>query len=161
MKEINLGGKYSHLKCILDDDWAEMFRDGDISIMFGSGGMGGYAFVRCKKFNGKQRADRVHSVVMDFIGSSKKLIVDHINGNKLDNRKENLRIVTQKINSINKNNRINSNNSYGIRGLSYNNKRNLYSVNMVENGRKIYNGFFENKNDAIAVATFNNAIREL
>ena len=80
MKEINLGGKYSHLKCKLDDDWAGMLEDGGISIMFGSGGMGGYAFVRCKKFNGKQRADRIHSIVIDFIGSSKGLVVDHING---------------------------------------------------------------------------------
>lgn len=44
--------------------------------------------------------------------------VDHINGNKLDNRRANLRIVTQAINVQNRT-KVGSNNTSGTRGVSY------------------------------------------
>jgi len=57
-------------------------------------------------FGGKQRSVKLHRFLTQ---APDDLVVDHINGNKLDNRNENLRIVTSR---INKQNRKNSKNVY-------------------------------------------------
>lgn len=59
---------------------------------------GYYCVALCK--NGKKKLFTVHRlVVMAFIGAIPKgMVVNHINENKLDNRVENLEIVTQKQN---------------------------------------------------------------
>lgn len=62
-----------------------------------SWGMATNGYLRCtqKKF-GKEKA--LHRVIMR---PGKGFFVDHINGNKLDNRRENLRIVTKSQNQMN------------------------------------------------------------
>lgn len=57
----------------------------------------GYA-VRNMRIGNKFKTIRMHRLIMN---PSKDLVVDHINHNKLDNRKSNLRICTQKENMKN------------------------------------------------------------
>ena len=63
----------------------------------------GYLKTSLRK-DGKQRNFAIHQLVaMAFLGHipcRHKLIVDHINENKLDNRVENLQIITNKENVI-------------------------------------------------------------
>ena len=65
---------------------------------------------------------RFHRVVMKIDDS--KVQVDHINGNRLDNRKINLRLCTNQENSMNK--YENSNNSSGYKGVYFDKERNKW-----------------------------------
>lgn len=62
-------------------------------------GSHGYA-VAYNWLKGKKEPERVlmHKLIM---GNAGKLTIDHINGNRLDNRKSNLRFITQSMNSFN------------------------------------------------------------
>ena len=76
-------------------------------------------------------------------------IVDHINHNVLDNRKNNLRICGVRENSINKCKM--SNNTSGITGVYWKKDRNKWGARIVVNGKCIYLGYFVNKEDAIKI----------
>jgi len=73
--------------------------------------------------------------------------VDHINHNKLDNRKCNLREATNQQNIMNS--RIKSTNKSGFKGVSRDNKRNKWSATIGFNYKTIHLGRFNNKEDAI------------
>lgn len=70
-----------------------------------------YAGTR-KKVNGKIKLLRCHRLIMNV--ADPKLVVDHINGDTLDNRRENLRIATFKENSRNS---TQVRNRYGFKGV--------------------------------------------
>lgn len=73
-----------------------------------------------KTFYAKTKNGSVHRIVMNLEKFNKN-IVDHINKNGLDNRKNNLRIVDNSINLRNQNQRID--NTSGIKELCEDNKR--------------------------------------
>jgi hypothetical protein len=70
---------------------------------------------------------------------------DHINRNKLDNRKENLGIVTKSQNFMNINPR--KNNKSGVKGVQKN--KNSWMARIKVGYRSIYLGTFLDKQDAI------------
>ncbi len=75
---------------------------------------------------------------------------DHVSGDRLDNRRENLRIVTHAGNSQNVPKRVGCTSRY--RGVSWNNHREMWQVVMAINKRQTYLGCFEDEHEAGRVA---------
>lgn len=82
----------------------------------------------------------------------KGLVTDHINHNKLDNRDENLRFVTNQQNTSHRNPNLPVNSISGIRGVHWNEENKAWEVSKCINGKNKYYGSFKNKEDAIKVA---------
>ena len=93
-----------------------------------------------KKYNMK-----IHRLIMGFPDSN----IDHINRNKLDNKKINLRCVGQSVNTYN--NRMKSTNTSGVTGVVWVKRKNKWGAN-IGHQNKLYNlGHFTDKQDAINV----------
>lgn len=90
----------------------------------------GYVFYRK---NGKTKA--LHRYLMN---TPKGMVVDHINGNKLDNRKNNLRNCT--VTENNHNYSVKWNNTSGIKGIKKH--KNGWIVHQYFNKKYIYLGYY-------------------
>lgn len=72
--------------------------------------------------------------------------IDHVNGNKIDNRLENLRLAT---NSQNQQNRpAPKNNSSGYRGVTWHKQMNKWMARISHHGKRKNIGFFDSAEDA-------------
>lgn len=87
---------------------------------------------------------RLHRFILDC---PKGYVVDHINRDKLDNRKSNLRIVTNQQNQFNR--KLGKNNVSGCIGVHYNKKCKKWCCQLTHNGKCVYSALFDNINDAI------------
>ena len=97
----------------------------------------GYAFARVNR-----KVTKMHRLVVDC---PEGYVVDHINRNSFDNRRENLRVTTQCVNTINKS--VSSVSSTGIKGVyksAYG-----YRADISVKGKRIYLGSFKTKEEAI------------
>lgn len=82
---------------------------------------------------------KLHNYIMNH-NDFTILVVDHINNNRLDNRKSNLRIVTKNINSYNRK----------CKGVCYDNYYKKYRAYISVDNKRIELGKFNNEEDAIA-----------
>jgi hypothetical protein len=73
--------------------------------------------------------------------------IDHINGLEFDNRKKNLRLVTQSQNCMNRKTRQNT--SSGVKGIYFNKQKQKWVANIFKDGKNIYLGSFILLEDAI------------
>lgn len=101
----------------------------------------------------KQKQIRLHRLVTNAPDNG--LVIDHINGDKLDNRKENLRITTQKNNS--RNLALSKNNRTGVTGVSKT-PNGKYRARIMVDRKEIRLGTFETLKEA-AVARKNGEIK--
>ena len=107
----------------------------------------GYAYI-----NWGQKEYFLHRLIMglpqdyDFETNT---IVDHKNGNRLDDRKENLRICNKSNNPMNC--RIYKNNTSGCKGVTWLERLGKWQAVISVNKKQIYLGIYANKEDAIRV----------
>lgn len=78
----------------------------------------------------------LHKLILGDIEN--KHNIDHINHNKYDNRKINLRFVTRSQNNINKS--IQRNNTSGVPGVQWHNRDKVWEVYITINNKKTYMG---------------------
>lgn len=102
----------------------------------------GYAGTNVIK-NGKRGIILMHRVIMD---APKGVEVDHVNGNKLDNRKENLRLCTHAQNMQNK--KIYKSNIQGFKGLTFIKGTGNIRARINKNGKEINLGMFATAEEA-------------
>lgn len=76
-------------------------------------------------------------------------IADHINKDRLDNRKTNLRILNKNKNSINCG--LYQNNTSGCKGVYWVDKLHKWEAGIYFNNKNIYLGVYDNKEDAIKI----------
>lgn len=88
---------------------------------------------------------RLHRLVMNCNNEEK--VIDHINGNTLDNRKSNLRICTQHENDMN--HKISCTNKSGTTGVRFREDKNKWVAYIYFNKKNINLGSFDKKEDAI------------
>lgn len=92
---------------------------------------------------GKYTTEYLHRFIMN---PGKGLHVDHINGDKLDCRRSNMRVCTQTENNRNTSAQRNSTSKY--RGVCWDNGRKMWLAQIKTGGKNKYLGHFENEKDA-------------
>lgn len=97
-------------------------------------------------FRHNKKAHYLHRVIMT---PEEGKIVDHISGNRYDNRRDNLRVVTYLENNRNINNTYSSDLP---RGLTFDKKRQCYVAKITVNDRTIYCGSSKDLSEATEIA---------
>ena len=92
----------------------------------------------------------VHRLVWTYHGNDPVDFIDHINGDVLDNRIENLRAVTHSQNCMNRKMRRNS--TSGIKGVHWNSKKEKWIACVGLNYKNYRAGEFDTKEEAAAAA---------
>lgn len=97
-----------------------------------------------KKINGKKQTTqtRIHRLIM---GAKPGEIIDHINGNRLDNSKKNLRVVSSSINALNRHKKQGKTNYFGV---FFNKQFKKYQTKIMVEGKTKHLGFFDNPKEA-------------
>ncbi len=104
--------------------------------------------------NGYARSTRdrkrvyAHRLIMGMGDYDINQQIDHINGDTLDNRKQNLRIVTSRQNGLNSS--IRKDNTSGVTGVCWDKRCEKWIARVFENGRIITLGYYSEFDEAVA-----------
>jgi len=108
----------------------------------------GYVIVELYR-DGKSKDYKVHQLVTfaflnHTINNSKKLVIDHINNNKIDNRLDNLQLITNRENTSK--DKINGSSKYT--GVVWHKRDKKWASSISINKKRIHLGYFNNEIDA-------------
>lgn len=97
--------------------------------------------------NIERKPVRLHRILLPSVPGG--LVVDHINRNKLDNRRGNLRVVTQKQNCLNAS--LKPSNKSGVSGVFFDKRAHRWRAQIYPGGKTIHLGTYECFADAVRV----------
>ena len=107
----------------------------------------GYMSITLYK-NNNQKSFKIHQLVaisfLNHTACGYKLVVDHINDNPLDNRVENLQVVTARYNAYKTQNKYSSK----YKGVSWCKTHNKWKSRIMINKKSISLGYFKNEKEA-------------
>lgn len=112
----------------------------------------GYVCRSMKVATNKRKNILLHRVLLN---APKGKHVDHIDGDKLNNRRSNLRLCNSSQNQANR--KISKNNTSGYKGVTWRKDRQLWAAMIMLNRKNIYLGLFTNKKEA--ALAYNNAAK--
>jgi len=112
----------------------------------------GYAITDIKRSNGKYTTMRMHRLLFGFPTAE----FDHINLNRADNRRNNLRLATKNQNGYNRFKQ--SNNTSGFKGVHKLRRTGKYQTHISLDGKNLFLGTFNTK--AKAALAYDMAARE-
>ena len=141
IKIIKYSKKYGSYTILLDLEDFEIYQKGSWT----------YSIDKCKRMRCIHRNNRINNVdgyrILSrlILRCEKNYVVDHINGNSLDNRKINLRIVSSSDNSKNKG--VYLKNKIGIKGV-HKHKNGSWIAQIQLDSTKIYLGSFKTPEEA-------------
>lgn len=102
-----------------------------------------------------ERIIRMHRLIMR---AKKGQLVDHINRNKLDNRRRNLRFATSSQNALNS--KLRNTNTSGVRGLWWNHRASRWNAMIHIQKVRTWLGAFVTKEQAILAIKRANKLRD-
>ena len=95
---------------------------------------------------------KVHRLIFLYMtGEFPKCDVDHVNGNRTDNRWENLRLVSRQENLRNMG--LRQSNTSGVCGASYDRNRSAWHAYIGTGNKRTHIGYFGKKEDAVKART--------
>ena len=103
----------------------------------------GYA---CRPLPRGHRVTPSISMHRDIMGNPQGMEVDHINGDRLDNRRENLRVCTKAENRRNVG--LRRNNGTGYKGVCYRKDIKQWQAQISVNSKAVYLGYYETPEEA-------------
>lgn len=103
----------------------------------------GYAVGNSRNQDGKRITIRMHRVILDTPPGYE---TDHVNGNGLDNRKDNLRVATHSQNKWNTDKP--ADNTSGYKGVSWDKRKEKWQAQVRFNNKYIHLGRFKKKLEA-------------
>lgn len=140
--------KLYNCEAIIDDE------DFEYLSKYNWGYDGRYVYAREYLGNNKYKKFYIHRLIMN---TPKGMDTDHINGNKLDNRKENLRIATRSQNSMNQKLQVRQTTSK-YKGVRLDKRNGRWVAAIKINGKAKHLGVFETED--LAAQAYNKAALE-
>lgn len=162
MKFENIVGRRLHIKLIEmkaeteeivlvdEEDYEGWLKDYKLKIV-----NGGYVYGSHKTRGGGRGAGTIHRLIMNP-PKGKLNHVDHINGNKLDNRKENLRICTHAENMRNRHGDVGGS---VYRGVIKTKRKGIWQVKFKSNCEMVHLGLYSNEIAAANAYNFHAKIK--